>query len=64
MQPRLKRSRALWLLLILPFAGLLVPALYARQTPDWHGVPFFYWYQFAWLPVTSLLTAIVYRQTR
>lgn len=56
-------SRWLWLLLV-PFVGLLVPAFYARATPALGGVPFFYWYQFAWVPVSAALTALVYLRTR
>jgi hypothetical protein len=25
------------------------------------GFPYFYWYQFAWVPIASLFTYIVYR---
>jgi len=64
MQPRSQKPQAVWLLLLIPFAGLLVPSLYARETPELLGFPFFYWYQFAWLFATSLLTAIVYVRTR
>ena len=52
------------MLLVLPFIGLLYPPLYAKHDPTLFGFPFFYWYQFAWVLVTALLTAIVYRATR
>jgi hypothetical protein len=55
-------SRSWYLLLLLPFAGLLYPPLYAHEDPALFGIPFFYWYQFAWVPVTSVLTFIVYRK--
>jgi hypothetical protein len=64
MQPPSQRKRAALILLAVPFAGLMVPALYARQEPALFGFPFFYWYQFAWLFATTALTALVYRQTR
>ena len=32
--------------------------------PSLFGFPFFYWYQIAWVPVSSLLTWFVYRATR
>ncbi len=51
-----------WLLLI-PFIGLLWVPFYNDRTPELLGFPFFYWYQFAWVPVTSLLIWIVYRST-
>jgi hypothetical protein len=53
-----------YLLLVAPFAGLLYPPLYARANPELFGFPFFYWYQFAWVIVTALITALVYRATR
>jgi hypothetical protein len=56
-----RRSRGWYLLLVLPFVGLLYPPLYARHDPELFGFPFFYWYQLAWVPVTALLTIIVYR---
>jgi hypothetical protein len=59
-----RRGRGWYLLLVLPFAGLLYPALYARQDPTLLGFPFFYWYQLAWVPVTALLTFLVYRKVR
>jgi hypothetical protein len=60
-----RRPTRLWyLLLAIPFAGLLYPPLYAREHPMLRGFPFFYWYQLAWVPVTALLTYGVYRATR
>ena len=62
--PTAKRGRgALWLLL-LPFAALLVPPLYAHDTPRIFGIPFFYWYQAVWLIVTAAITTFVYRRQR
>jgi Protein of unknown function (DUF3311) len=55
------RRRSKWvLLLVLPYLGLCFPRLYARSTPTLWGFPFFYWYQFAWVIVTSALLGIVY----
>jgi hypothetical protein len=53
-----------WLLLLLPFVGLLWLPFYNATEPRLLGFPFFYWYQFAWVPVTSLLIYIVYRGMR
>jgi hypothetical protein len=50
--------------LLLPFIGLLVPALYNKVTPRLGGMPFFYWYQLIWIPVSVAITLIVYRATR
>ncbi len=56
-----KTRHWLWPLL-LPFIGLLllVP-FYNMREPVLFGFPFFYWYQFAWVPVTAFLTWISYR---
>jgi hypothetical protein len=42
---------------------LWVP-FYNRLEPSVGGVPFFYWYQFAWIGVSVVLTTIVYFGTR
>jgi hypothetical protein len=47
-------------LLLIPYLALLVPGLYARRDPMLFGFPFFYWYQFAWVPLGALLTMIVF----
>jgi hypothetical protein len=57
-----RRARGWYVLLALPFLGLLYPPLYGRHDPELFGFPFFYWYQLAWVPVTALLTIIVYRK--
>ena len=51
-------------LLFLPYIGLLYPPLYARATPALFGFPFFYWYQFLWVPLTALLVGLVYWRNR
>jgi uncharacterized membrane protein len=42
--------------LIIPFVALLWVNSYSRLTPRFIGIPFFYWYQMAWVPVSALLT--------
>ena len=60
--PAKKRTPAwVWVLLALPYLGLCFPQLYARATPALFGFPFFYWYQFAWVVLTSVLLYLVYR---
>jgi hypothetical protein len=54
--------RAIQLLLLLPFLGLLWVPLYNRQQPVLFGFPFFYWYQLLWVPITVLLIWTVYRR--
>ncbi len=51
------------LLLLIPFIGLLWVPFYNQALPDVLGFPFFYWYQLAWVPISSLLTFIVWRAT-
>jgi predicted cobalt transporter CbtA len=51
-------------LLVLPLVLLVYPGLYARSTPELFGFPFFYWYQFAVVIATALLTGVVYWATR
>jgi hypothetical protein len=51
----------MWLLLLVPFIGLLWVPFYNFTEPSLFGFPFFYWYQFAWVPITSLLIWLVYR---
>lgn len=64
--PRVQTStgRSWYWLLLLPFAALLVPPLYAHDSPRVFGIPFFYWYQFVWLILTAGITTLVYRRTR
>ena len=52
-----------WLLLI-PLVGTLVPWFYNYTNPTIGGMPFFYWYQLVWIPVSVVFTWIVFRTTR
>ena len=54
------RSNWWLLLLVIPFVALLWPAFYSFSSPVVGGFPFFYWYQFLWVLITVVLTAIVY----
>jgi hypothetical protein len=61
----MKRRQKWWyLLLALPYVGLLWPPVYTRSEPVLFSFPFFYWYQFMWVPVSAVLTGIVYLATR
>jgi hypothetical protein len=60
---RPRRSRSLYLL-ALPYLGLLFPVVYARSTPTLFGIPFFYWYQFAWVVLASIIMGFVYTRTK
>ena len=52
----------MWILLLLPFIGLLWVPFYNFQEPALFGFPFFYWYQLAWVPISSFLIWLVYRR--
>ena len=51
-------------LLLIPLLGTLIPPIYNTRDPELFGVPFFYWYQMVWIPVSVLVTVIVYRATK
>jgi hypothetical protein len=57
-------SRGWYWLLLIPLVGLLVPPIYNHVDPKLIGLPFFYWYQLAWVPISVAVTALVYRKTR
>ena len=50
--------------LLLPYIALLWLPFYNAREPSLAGFPFFYWYQFAWVPLTSLLIYLVYRKVK
>ncbi|WP_408641070.1 DUF3311 domain-containing protein [Streptacidiphilus rugosus] len=47
-------------LLLAPFVALLWVSSYARMTPAFAGIPFFYWYQLMWVILSALLTGLAY----
>lgn len=51
-------------LLLIPYAGLLCVPLYNARQPELFGLPFFYWYQLLWIPLTVALLWIAYRRVR
>lgn len=42
--------------LAIPIVALMWVDSYARETPRLGGIPFFFWYQFVWVFVCSVLT--------
>ena len=52
------------LLLLVPLLLVVLPPLYNRVEPELFGIPFFYWYQLAVIPVSVLCTVVVYRAER
>jgi hypothetical protein len=51
------------LLLLVPFLMLVTPWFNSVE-PQLFGMPFFYWSQFAWVPVGVVCVGIVYVKTR
>ena len=62
--PERRPSRAWYLLLLLPFVAMFWVPSYNRIEPEWGGIPFYYWYQLLWIPLSAALTLIVYFATR
>lgn len=56
--------RRWYVLLVLPFIGTLIPPLYNHARPALFGMPFFYWYQLAWVIVTGVLLGVFVAATR
>ncbi|HET8995157.1 MAG TPA: DUF3311 domain-containing protein [Acetobacteraceae bacterium] len=52
----------LWarLLLIVPFVAMLWVSSYDRVAPSIAGIPFFYWYQLAWVIIGAVIIGVVY----
>ncbi len=63
-EPRRRASPLWYLLLLIPFVAMFWVSSYNRAEPAWAGVPFFYWYQLLWIPISAVLTVIVYAVTR
>jgi hypothetical protein len=60
-----RNGKRWWLvLLIIPLIGTLWPPFYAHYTPTFLDVPFFYWYQFLWVIISSAIVALVYLMVR
>jgi hypothetical protein len=59
-----KAFRAIHLLLLVPFVAMLWVPFYNRALPALDGVPFFYWYQIAWVALAALILWIVYMLER
>lgn len=52
------------LCLIAPFVGMLWVGSYAKVEPTLIGIPFFYWYQMLWVPISAALTSVAYLLVR
>ncbi|MEU3376646.1 DUF3311 domain-containing protein [Streptomyces caelestis] len=49
------------LCLIAPFVAMLWVGSYAQTDPAFIGIPFFYWYQMAWVLISTALTMIAFK---
>ncbi|MFG3247050.1 DUF3311 domain-containing protein [Streptomyces sp. NPDC048187] len=49
------------LCLVAPFVAMLWVGSYAKADPTFIGIPFFYWYQMAWVLISTVLTVIAYQ---
>jgi hypothetical protein len=50
--------------LLLPLVALMWVPSYRRATPTLGGIPFFYWYQLLWVPISAVLTYTAYLLVR
>ena len=48
-------------LLAIPIIALMLVGTYAKDEPRIGGFPFFIWYQFLWVVITSVFTYTAYR---
>ena len=56
-----KTRRVLWhVLLFVPFFMAICVPFYNRIEPAFYGIPFFYWFQFIWVVVAAVVTALAY----
>ena len=62
--PPSHRARLWYLLLLVPVVATLWVPWFNRHEPSLGGMPFFYWYLIAWVPLSALLSGIVYWRTR
>ena len=60
---RARRFNPWYLLLLVPLVMLVTP-WFNRATPKIAGLPFFYWFQFAFVPVGVACVGIVVAMTR
>lgn len=59
--PMRKLGPMQWLLLAIPCIAVLVVPWFNRLHPSLFGIPFFYWWQMAWVPLSGVAIAIVFR---
>jgi hypothetical protein len=55
------RRALIALCLAAPYVAILWVGSYAETDPAFIGIPFFYWYQMAWVLISTALTMIAYK---
>ena len=60
-KPTRKRGfRFSYLLLLIPYVAMLWVPYYNRAEPEIAGIPFFYWYQLAWIVLGAAILLPAY----
>jgi hypothetical protein len=59
-RPGAWRRRLAYVLLLGECLVILVPSIYGRLTPKLFGLPFFYWFQLAWIVAAMVITGVAY----
>ncbi len=63
-EPKTRGGWSWWyLLFVVQFVVALWPPLFNKVEPTLIGIPFFYWFQLAWVLVSAVFTAVVYFAT-
>ena len=56
-----KLKRTVWyVLLFIPFFVAIWVPLFNRAEPSFYGIPFFYWFQFALILLSAVLTIVAF----
>jgi hypothetical protein len=50
--------------LVIPLVAMLWVGSFTRTSPAFIGIPFFYWYQMAWVLGSAALTSVAYALIR
>jgi hypothetical protein len=59
-----ERRLRIAVLLSIPLWATLLPWIYNDRDPRLFDIPFFYWYQLLWIPLSVVCTLTVYRLTK
>ena len=60
METRKPRARWARIFFLIPFIAVLWVPFYNCTDPMLFGIPFFYWYQLLWIPLTAVVISAVY----